>query len=246
MLRGFSVLVTLGLLLGCSQTSVRPLTTRNLFDDADTKSTSIIDTKIAQYLDLAKEFPDEPKYQERLGRLYMEKEDFRNALKHMERAQKIDPENPKYPYLEGQVYLSIGNFRRAEGSYQRMIELTPEGNYTGPYFELATLYLLEDAPFKAEKALHKCLEIDQSFPLPHYHLAELALVRNDKRLAIHHYESYLRLNGTQHRDAVMRRLYDLQPAKRPAETSQVAPAVETPTVPAALECDPGQLAETDS
>ncbi|MGE3164675.1 MAG: tetratricopeptide repeat protein [Planctomycetota bacterium] len=234
------VLLVVGLLVGCAQTSVKPLTTRTLFDDEDGKSTSVVDTKIEQYLDLAKEFPDEPKYQERLGRLYMEKEDFRSALNHMKNAQKLQPDNPKFHYLEGQVYLSIGNFQRAEVAYQRMIELTPAGKYTGPYFELATLYLLEDQPVKAEKALHKCLEVDQSFPLPHYHLGELAEARNEMQLAIRHYESYLRLNGVQHRESVLRKLMTLQPKLQNGQTGNVRPDASWP--PTDADSDPSQVA----
>lgn len=204
-------LVLGGLLAGCAETQVTPVSTRNLFDDAAGETTSVIDTKLDQYRGLARDYPKEAKYQERLSRLYMEKGDHKTALKHIHKAQKLEPTNAKYNYLEGQIFLTIGNFADAERAYLQMIENTPDGKYSGPYFELATLYLVEDRPIQAAKVLHKCLEVDESFPLPHYHLAEIAALKGEKKTAVHHYEEYLRLDGLRHREAAIRKLYSLQP-----------------------------------
>lgn len=204
---------------GCARSEVKAVSSRTVLNN-ESAPTSVIDTKIAQYQDLAKEFPDEPKYQERLSGLYREKDDFKKALYHIGKARKIDPKNPKYDYHEGQIYIGIGNFARAEKAYLRMVENSPEGKFTGPHFELAKLYMMDDRPVEAEAALMRCLKIDDKFSLPHYHLAQIARFNKDKKKAIHHYEEYLRLDGQLYREQALRMLYNLQPDLDPNRKKQ--------------------------
>ncbi|MEM7166468.1 MAG: tetratricopeptide repeat protein [Planctomycetota bacterium] len=197
-------------LVGCLQETVRPISSRTLLEEGR-ESTLLVDTKIAQYQELADEFPEEPKYRERLSQFYGRKGDYKQALRFIHEAQELDPDNPKYDYLEGRIFHGIGNYTSAEVCYREMIRKTPEGNYTGPYFELALLYLANEKPAAAKATFEKCLEIDPLFPQPHYHLAELALVRRDQKAAVQHLEEYLRLGGLSFHDEALQKLYRLQP-----------------------------------
>lgn len=208
--RSVLALVAVITLSGCLEEKVVPISSRALLEEGKDR-TLLVDTKIAQYAELADEFPDEPKYVERLSQLYDRKGDYKNALKYIHQAQTLDPTNPKYNYLEGRIYYGIGNFTSAEVCYQEMISKTPEGDYTGPYFELALLYLANEKPVAAQKAFEKCIEIDPLFAQPHYHLGELALSRKDQGAAVKYFEEYLRLDGLRFHDEALQRLYHLQP-----------------------------------
>ena len=120
-----SSVMFLTLLVGCV-TTTKPITQSDL-EAVEVDGSSFIDTKIRKYTQLAREFPEEPKYQERLARLHWENRDHQNALKHVAKARKLDAGNAKYDFIEGRIYLGIGNFNRAEKAYRRMIDHTPEG-----------------------------------------------------------------------------------------------------------------------
>ena len=102
--------------------------------------TSFLDLRISKYSQLSKEFPEEPKYHERLARLYWSQKKHRAAFTHLSAARKLDPENAKYDFIEGRIHVGIGNYTGAEKAYKAMIAKTPEG-FAGPTYELGFLYL---------------------------------------------------------------------------------------------------------
>ena len=77
----FAVLL---LLPGCVQSTVKPVKEQLITSgDSDSRDT-VIDIKVKKYEKLVREFPKEPRYRERLARLYWMNKDHRNALKYLD------------------------------------------------------------------------------------------------------------------------------------------------------------------
>lgn len=198
-------------LCGCVS-SAQPISSVHFDNDVEADQTSIIDMKIDKYLSLSKEFPDEPKYHERLARLYWSIKDHRPALKHLSAARKLDPENAKYDFIEGRIHTGLENYVGAERAYKSMIAKTPEG-YAGPTYELGFLYMGIGRVPEAIEMFEKAIEIDPSLADPHFQLGEI-WARRDKKRAIHHYEQYVQLGGRAFSDNAYRALDRLQPELR--------------------------------
>jgi len=197
---------------GCVQQAVREVRNDLVTPTPQGRST-VLELKIEKYEDLSREFPDEPLYPERLARLYWLQKDHRTALRHLDRAIRLDPENSKYEYLKGTIYAGIGNYRLAKASLREVIEGTG-AEYTGPYIQLAEICLREDNPTEARTYLQRCLEVDPAFPTPHYYLGAIALGQRDQKGAIEHFEQYLRLGAGPQFEEVIQTLRNLQPELR--------------------------------
>ncbi|MGE4618931.1 MAG: tetratricopeptide repeat protein [Planctomycetota bacterium] len=210
---GVLLAVVLCFSAGCVTQTVRPISEQVITDDEEGRST-IVDVKLEKYQRLAKEFPTNPRYQERLARLYWEKSDHVQALKSITRAKKIDPGNPRYDFLAGQVYEGIGHYTAAEKSYLSMLEDSDEDKYSGPLFQLALLYIQMERIDKAVTYLEKSLEIDPTFPEPHYWLGRILMMQRNRPDAILSFERYLRVGGTSRQQEVLQTLQALQPDMR--------------------------------
>lgn len=198
--------------VGCVQGDVREVRSGLVRGDSDGRST-VIDLKVEKYESLMREFPDEPRYRERLARLYWMKKDHRNALRYLDQAAKLDPENPKYAYLKGTIYAGIKNYRLAEASFKEILD-GKGAKYTGPYIQLAEICLQEDRPDQAFEYLSKCAEVDPDFSTPHYYLGMIWFARSNQEKGIHHFEEYLRLGGGAFQPEVIQALRRLQPNLR--------------------------------
>ena len=210
--RGVLPLVALVLTAGCVQQDVREVKSEMVTPDPQGRAT-VLELKIEKYHDLAKEFPDEPLYQERLARLYWLQRDHRKALRHVGKAIDLDPENDKYAYLKGTIYAGIGNYRLAKASFRELLE-GDGAEYTGPYMQLAEICMLEDNHVEARQYLQRCIEVDPQFPTPHYYLGAIALGQQENESAIEHFEQYLRLGSGPFQDKVLQTLRSLQPQMR--------------------------------
>ncbi len=204
-------LIVLCLAAGCVQTSIKE--TNELIPNTSEGKSTVLDIKIDKYEGLRKEFPNEPRYRERLARLSWMKKDHTKALRYLDEAIKLDPENPKYAYLKGTIYMGIDNIRLAEASFREIIE-GPGKEFTGPYIKLAELCLRGERQPDAIVYLDQCREIDPLFSTPHYYLGKIWLERGDQKKAIHHLEEYLRLGGGVLQDEVLVALKKLQPGLR--------------------------------
>ena len=212
-LKAALMLIVLCCSAGCLTQTIRPISEQVITDDEKGHAT-IVDVKLEKYQRLASEFPKNPRYQERLARLYWEKSDHTQALKSLARAQKIDPENPRYDYFAGQIYEGIGHFAAAEKSYLAMLEATDEKQYSGPLLQLALLYIQMERNDKATTYLETCLEVDPTFAEPHYWLGRVQMTRNQRAEAITSFERYLRVGGSSRQNEVLQTLQALQPDMR--------------------------------
>ena len=209
----FLLLIALCFTAGCLTQTIKPISEAVITDDEQGRST-IIDVKLEKYHRLAAEYPDNPRYQERLARFYWEKSDHVQALKALERAEKIDPGNPRYDYLAGQIFEGIGHFTAAEKSYLEMLEATEEKQFSGPMLQLALLYIQMERIDKATTYLEKSLEVDPTFAEPYYWLGRIHITQNQRAEAIISFERYLRVGGSSRQTEVLKTLQALQPDMR--------------------------------
>ena len=91
-------LLALLLLAGCAGTETVISSSQQIITDDEDGRSTIVDVKIQKYETLARDFPKEPRYQERLARYYWEKRDHQSALGALAKARKIDSDNPRYDY----------------------------------------------------------------------------------------------------------------------------------------------------
>ena len=197
---------------GCVTKDVKQVKNDLIGSESEGRNT-VIDIKIEKYQALSSEFPKEPRYRERLARLYWMKRDHTRALSYLSQARRLDPENPKYFYLEGTIYMGIQNYRLAEAAFKEIID--GEGSqFTGPYLQLAEISLLQEKELKAIEYLEQCQEWDPTFTTPHYYMGGIWLARRDEEKAIEHFEAYLKLGGGIYQDEVLQVLNRLQPSIR--------------------------------
>ncbi|MDE0959169.1 MAG: tetratricopeptide repeat protein [Planctomycetota bacterium] len=215
--RIFGAILTLPILFlvsGCTTQTIRPISQQVIIEDEENRST-IIDVKLAKYTELAKDFPKEARYQEKLARLHWEKNDHKMSLKALARAKKLDPDNPRYNYLEAQVFEGIGSYSAAEKAYLAVIEATSSGTeYSGPSMQLGLLYMQMERSDKAFTCFKNALEADPTFPEPHYWIGRVQMMHKDRKEAILSFERYIRIGGQQRYKEVMKTLQALQPDLR--------------------------------
>lgn len=197
---------------GCVQNTVRSVKDDLIESDSEGRNT-VLDIKIEKYEKLAKEFPKEPLYRERLARLHWMRKDHRRALDQLAVARRLDKDNPKYAYIEGTIYSAIGNYRLAEASFEEVLDQT-DGEFTGPYLQLAELCLVQDREEEALEYLAQCVEVDPTFSTPHYYLGRIHLEHKDEPKAVEHFEQYLRLGGGVFQEEVLQMLAGLEPQYR--------------------------------
>lgn len=197
------------LVAGCVQQSVRPVAT-NQIEPGDEGRQTIIDIKMEKYERLAKDFPEEPRYKERLARLAWMQKDHNAALSYLDQAIKLDPDNPKYMYLKGTIYYGVGNYRLAESSFRTLLDDEQASQYTGPYLQLAEICLVQERQKEAFDHLVRCTEIDPNFSSPYYYMGQIHLRNRDKEEAITAFEEYLKLGGGVYQEEVLQLLEKLQ------------------------------------
>jgi len=215
--RIFGALITLPLLFlvsGCTTQTIRPISQQVVIENEENRS-SIIDVKLEKYTELAKDFPKEARYQEKLAKLYWEKTDHKNALKALARAKKLDSGNPRYSYLEAQILEGLGSYSAAEKAYLAVIDGTENGReYSGPLMQLGNLYMQMERSDKALVCFKDALEADPTFSEPHYWIGRVQLMHKNRKAAIQSFERYLRVGGQQRYNEVLKTLQALQPDLR--------------------------------
>lgn len=204
-----ALILVLAALTGCTETTTRIIHEEVINEQAGT-NTSILTYRIEKNEALHEEFPNEPKYAERLARLYWQQDDHSTALEYLDTAREIDPDETKYDYLEAQIYNAIGSERSAEKAYKRIIARIGD-EYAGPDYELGWLYFNQGKHRLAERHWRRCLEVNEYFPGVYYSLGRLFDQRRQRDMAIRHYEEFLRLGGGNKSEWVVNRLHVLQP-----------------------------------
>lgn len=206
-------IMVLMLLTGCATQTIRPISQQVVIDSEESHST-ILDVKLEKYIKLASDFPKEPRYQERLARIYWQQSDHDSALKALKKAQKIDPGNPRYNFIAAQIFEGIGSFTAAERAYLAVIEASDEKEFSGPLLQLALLYIQMEKRDLAFQYLEECLEVDPTFAEPYYWIGRIHMSNKKREQAIQSFERYLRVGGANRQKEVLQTLQALQPDLR--------------------------------
>ncbi|MEE2857937.1 MAG: tetratricopeptide repeat protein [Planctomycetota bacterium] len=206
-------IMALMLLTGCATQTIRPISQQVVIDSEESHST-ILDVKLEKYNKLASDFPNEPRYQERLARIYWQQSDHDSALKALKKAQKIDPGNPRYNFIAAQIFEGIGSYTAAEKAYLAVIEASDGKEFSGPLLQLALLYIQMEKRDLAFQYLEECLEVDPIFAEPHYWIGRIHMSNKKREQAIQSFERYLRVGGTNRQKEVLQTLQALQPDLR--------------------------------
>ena len=108
-----------------------------------------------------------------LGKIYLEREEFENALVHFQQAIEAEPEIAVAWFQMAQAYDELDNVDEAEKSFLRALELEPTNNQT--YIALSLLYRTHSSNEKAIEILERGLEAIPASAELYLHLANLYL-----------------------------------------------------------------------
>jgi len=93
-----------------------------------------------------------------LAQVYELRMEMDEALDAYNRAIIFDPEDYLAIGLRGHLYYLIGDLEKAEVDYKRSLEIEPENSRA--LTDLATLYLITDAPVDVEELLLRAIELE--------------------------------------------------------------------------------------
>ncbi len=143
----------------------------NLYDlalDYADKDLHEVAFKIIKYiLEVDKNYA--PAY-ELFGSLMLEKGDFEQGIKYLDKAIEIDPWLVEAYSSLGEAYYSLGEYKKAASYWEREIEYAPDNKFT--YFMLAEAYRKMNLHDKVCNVFERFLKIDPNSILAIYELME--------------------------------------------------------------------------
>lgn len=125
-----------------------------------------------QYIEIIRQYPDLAIAHNNLAWLLARKDDLDNALKHAEKANKLEPENPQVMDTLGVINLSMGRAEKAVSLLQNASKKVP--NDLNMRFHLAQALAQNGATRDAKGILKELMDQDQKFA--EYKRAETLLV----------------------------------------------------------------------
>jgi tetratricopeptide (TPR) repeat protein len=112
-----------------------------------------------QYARVVEIDPSNDKAHCRLGRVYMEKANFKRAKAMFRKAVEINNRNASAYSGLARCYRHESDYEKAKEMYKKSIQINPKGEWA--YYGLAVCYQLEDKDYdKARKMLEKVLELN--------------------------------------------------------------------------------------
>jgi tetratricopeptide (TPR) repeat protein len=154
-----------------------------------------------------------------LGLIAKKQEKIEQALNHFQRVTELNPDYEALWYNIGMLQGRLGRYEEAITNLKRNIEISPE--QTAAYVELASIYLIHNAPAKARKILQDGLQWDSQAPDL---LAQLCLVYiqgNDLRTA----QKYLhKAEGIDDEDEVVKKARALFNEHRAKQRAAINPS----------------------
>ena len=123
--------------------------------------------------------------QSELGHFYIEQKDNDEALKHLERATRIDPTNGRYWDALGVAYISLRRYGEAEVPLRKAIELNPDD--ASAYNNLGRAYYVLGRMDEAEAAFKEAISLDPKTGPAYFNLGNIYASRGEDALALEAY-----------------------------------------------------------
>lgn len=105
--------------------------------------------------------PDSPQVWLLLGRLYLQMEDFDQAVDAIQNARELDQEDPAALFDLGSVYFRLGEFDKAAAAIEEGLAFAP--GVPGALFDLGNTYFMLERYNDAIEQYDKAAELDESF-----------------------------------------------------------------------------------
>jgi len=90
------------------------------------------------YADKLKKADPNEKVNYFLGKIYYDRDDYGEAIKYLQAAEKEEPKNAEIPYLVARSYADMMNYKQAVVYFQKAIALKPDQGYW--IYEMALMY----------------------------------------------------------------------------------------------------------
>lgn len=145
-----------------------------------------------EYLEVLKINRDSKDAYRQLGRLYMRKGDWDQAVKSFQ--EDLSRPGIKQPQQVfnwlALSYYNQGRFKQAEQQWLKAIELKDNA---GIRLNLALAYKDREQFDQALESLKKAVALKPNFPQAHYEMSQLLIKNNDMKAAINHFKEVIRL-----------------------------------------------------
>lgn len=126
---------------------------------------------ISQLQELKAKFPNEPQIDFELSRLFLDKQEFQNALLHAQNAAAVYPDSPEVQTVLGQALLGVGHIGLAATHFSHALEL--DANNILAHLNLADIKSQQQEYDSAEKHYLRVLELERNNFAAHLNYATL-------------------------------------------------------------------------
>lgn len=151
-----------------------------------------LDASISHFRKAIKLYESFPQAYTLVGTAYLEKKDWKEAEKALERATSLDPKSSEAYLALGAVFNQTKEYPRAETALLRGLELNPDA--PGGHYELAKTYWELGRWQEAAPHIRKAVSLTPDLASPHVLLGNILLRERNAQGAIHEYLEYLRLD----------------------------------------------------
>src|SRR5579859_81641 len=151
-----------------------------------------LDASISHFRKAIKLYEPFPQAYTLVGTAYMEKKEWNEAEKALQRATNLDPKSSDAYLALGAVLNQTKVYPRAEAALLRGLELNPEA--PGGHYELAKTYWELGRWQEAAPHARKAVSLTPDLASPHVLLGNILLRERNAQGALHEYQEYLQLD----------------------------------------------------
>ncbi|PZD78788.1 lipopolysaccharide assembly protein LapB [Mesonia sp. K7] len=150
-----------------------------------------LDESIVLLQECANTEPDNYIYPYEIALAYVYKKDYKQAIKILDKAKKLEPSSSQIYQLLGNSYSYLGKPKKAIQIYEKGMKLFPDaGNL---YLEKGNVYWYQQKFNEAVDSYKKGIEIDPMFSSNYFRLAKIYLKTNDKLSGLIYGELFMNL-----------------------------------------------------
>jgi len=151
-----------------------------------------LDASISHFRKAIRFYEPFPQAYTLVGTAYMERKDWKEAEKALQRATTLNPKSSEAYLALGAVLNQTKEYPRAEAALLRGLELNPDT--PGGHYELAKTYWELGRWQEAAPHARKAVSLTPDLASPHALLGNILLRERNAQGALHEYQEYLRLD----------------------------------------------------